>query len=88
MIKITDVQSLGHVARRVRKSQEIDQETAGYFAGAGLTFVSQFENGKETVQLGKVLSLLASLGVDIYVDVPSTAGNDSPTPPAPSGTRL
>ena len=42
-IKIQDTKQLGAIAKHVRQSQSLDQETAGLLSGNGLTFISQFE---------------------------------------------
>lgn len=72
MLKVTDVKTIGRITREVRKAQSLDQLTAGALAGSGITFVSQFENGKETVQLGKALELLDALGIQVYLDIPQS----------------
>ncbi|MBX2849812.1 MAG: hypothetical protein KTR16_15925 [Acidiferrobacterales bacterium] len=70
MIQVKDVQTIGKLARETRKAQFLDQLAAGALAGSGITFVSQFENGKETVQLGKALELLDALGIEVYLSMP------------------
>lgn len=70
LVKVSSAKEIGALARQTRKAQQIDQATAGSLAGSGLTFVSQFENGKPTVQLEKALQLLESLGLHVYLDVP------------------
>jgi len=39
-------------------------------SGVGPVFVREVERGKETVQLGRVLNLLAELGIELRADVP------------------
>ncbi|NQY65088.1 MAG: hypothetical protein HRT38_15445 [Alteromonadaceae bacterium] len=61
IIKIQNIKQLGAVAKHVRKSQSLDQETAGLLSGNGLTFISQFENGKEGsfhFPVGQISSIL------------------------------
>ena len=70
MFEVKDVETIGRLAREARKAQSLDQLTAGALAGSGITFVSQFENGKETVRLGKALELLDALGIKVYLDLP------------------
>lgn len=70
MILVTSAKEVRKIARKVRKSQKMDQQTAGSVANCGLTFVSHFENGKPTVQLEKALQMLDALGVRVYLDVP------------------
>ncbi|WP_211342238.1 transcriptional regulator [Litorilituus sediminis] len=69
-IKVKNIQQLGSVSKLVRKSQSLDQETAGLLSGNGLTFISQFENGKETVEIGRVLNLLEQLGIELEINLP------------------
>jgi transcriptional regulator with XRE-family HTH domain len=69
-IKIDDVSQLGSIVKHVRRSQSLDQETAGLLSGNGLTFISQFENGKETVEIGRVFKLLDQLGIEIEINLP------------------
>ncbi|WDE12571.1 helix-turn-helix domain-containing protein [Thalassomonas haliotis] len=69
-VKVKDIKQLGAIAKHVRQSQSLDQETAGILSGNGLTFMSQFENGKESVEIGRVLRLLEQLGVEIEINLP------------------
>ncbi|MBY6063725.1 helix-turn-helix domain-containing protein [Pseudidiomarina sediminum] len=69
-VQVQDVKTIGNIAKQVRKAQGLDQTTAGAFANCGITFVSQFENGKPTVQLEKALAMLDALGIDVYLDIP------------------
>lgn len=69
-IKMRNIKQLGAVSKLVRQSQSLDQETAGLLSGNGLTFISQFENGKETVEIGRVLNLLEQLGIELEINLP------------------
>lgn len=69
-IKVRNIKQLGAVSKLVRQSQSLDQETAGLLSGNGLTFMSQFENGKDTVEIGRVLNLLEQLGIDLEINLP------------------
>lgn len=69
-MKIENTKQLGQLARIVRQSQSLYQSTAGLLSGNGLTFMSQFENGKETVEIGRVLKLLEQLGIELSIDLP------------------
>lgn len=79
-IKVTSPEQVGHWARQVRKQQKLDQTTAGSIAGSGITFVSQFENGKPSVQIGKVMELLDVLGIEIYLDIPDDVAHEQNNP--------
>lgn len=65
-------QVFGKIARVVRQDQQLDQATTGSYSNCGINFVSQFENGKPTVQLAKVLAVLEALGVKVWLDVPDS----------------
>ncbi len=49
IVKIKNIKQLGSITKHIRQSQSLDQETTGVLSGNGLTFISQFENGKESV---------------------------------------
>lgn len=70
IIKIQNIKQLGAVTKHVRQGQSLDQETAGLLSGNGLTFISQFENGKETVEIGRVFNLFEQLGIEVEVNLP------------------
>lgn len=59
-------QSIGALIRAERKRQRLTQTELADFSGVGITFLSQLENGKETAEVGRVLTVLATLGIDLY----------------------
>ncbi len=63
---ITNASVLGKAIRKARKAQHLTQEDLAGMAGTGRRFISDLENGKETSELGKTLSLLGTLGVGLY----------------------
>ncbi|GLS88998.1 hypothetical protein GCM10007916_00650 [Psychromonas marina] len=69
-MKLNNTKQLGQLAKIVRQAQSLDQSTAGLLSGNGLTFMSQFENGKDTVEIGRVLRLLDQLGIELLIDIP------------------
>ena len=68
MERVTTVESLGDIIRAERKRQGLTQLELADVSGVGITFVSQLENGKETAELGKALSVIAMLGIDLFAD--------------------
>jgi hypothetical protein len=46
-------------------------------SGTGLRFVIELEKGKETCQIGKVLTVLQTLGIRIALTPPSVSGAGS-----------
>lgn len=70
LIDITSPQNLGLLIRATRKKQKIRMDDVAGSAGVGPVFVREVERGKETVQLGRVMKLLAELGIELKADVP------------------
>ncbi len=71
-MKITALKpiDIGRAIKLTRLSQQLDQLSASALSGSGLTFISHVENGKETAQIGKVLNLLAALGIKVELTLP------------------
>ncbi len=49
--------------RQARKRLGVTQRDLAMTAGTGLRFVVELEQGKETLQMGKVLNVLQALGL-------------------------
>lgn len=64
--KAVTVSDIGVAIRKKRKDDGLTLADAAALCGVGYRFMSDLENGKSTVQLGKVLQVLNALGVDIY----------------------
>lgn len=63
---MTDIRNPKDIAAFVlarRKELALTQIDAAGLCGVGVRFFSDLENGKETVQLGKVLLVLVRLGI-------------------------
>ena len=64
--KIKNAEDLGRVVQQeARKAQKLSQDDLAGMAGTGRRFIVDLEKGKETVQFGKVLRVLATLGVSV-----------------------
>lgn len=63
--KIDSVDDLGQLVRAYRCEQDATQTELAAFAGVGVRFISELENGKPTVELGKVLKVLTTLGLEL-----------------------
>lgn len=70
LINIQSPDELGLLIRAVRKHQKIRMDDLAGSAGVGPVFVREVERGKETVQLGRVIQILAELGIRLRADVP------------------
>ena len=62
---------IGEIVRKARKSLGVTQKALALTSGTGLRFVIDLEKGKETCQLGKVLTVLNTLGIGITLTPPS-----------------
>ena len=54
---------LGELIQKRRKDLAMTQADLAFASGVGVRFISELENGKETCQIGKAFSVLASLGL-------------------------
>lgn len=66
-MKVTDTVSLGEMIRKRRKTQGYTQKELTELTGISSSFLSDLENGKKTVETGKVIEILHILGMDIDV---------------------
>ena len=64
---ISAVDDIGRLVRARRKAQEATQAEFAALCGVGVRFISELENGKTTVELGKVLQVLKCLGLDVTI---------------------
>lgn len=67
-MKIVDAKSLGIEIRKRRKELQYTQACVAEFTGLSVTFISDVENGKPTVELEKTLELIHILGMDVNVE--------------------
>ena len=65
--RIRSTEDLGNLVRRHRKGRGLTLKTAGGFAGLGIRFLSEFERGKETAEIGKVLKALEALELEVII---------------------
>lgn len=66
-IALSDAGALGIVVRQARKAHGLTQAELAGLAGTGPRFVSELERGKERAELGKVLDVLAVLGLRLLM---------------------
>lgn len=64
---IAEVASLGLAVREARKAHGLTQAGLAGLAGTGPRFISELERGKPGVELGKVLDVLAVLGLRLQL---------------------
>lgn len=57
----------GQAVRNQRKSRGYTQAFLAEFSGFSVSFISDLENGKATIELGKALQLANLLGLDLIL---------------------
>ena len=65
--KIQSTSELGELVRAHRKSKHLTLETISGLANLSTRFLSEFERGKETAEIGKVFKALRTLGLEVSV---------------------
>ena len=72
-------EQIGKMVRDTRKAMGVTQGSLALTSGTGQRFISDLEKGKPTCQLGKVLTVLQTLGIKIIfslpVDIDAFSGN-------------
>lgn len=66
-MKITSVKEFGKSIRDKRKKLGYTQMQLSEYTGFSTSFISDLENGKETVEFGKALFLVQLLGMDLEI---------------------
>ena len=64
---IKTAEDLGGIVRAHRKAQGVTQAEFAAMCGVGVRFISDLENGKPTVEMGKVLRVLGCLGLEVRI---------------------
>jgi HTH-type transcriptional regulator/antitoxin HipB len=58
--------TLGARIKEARTEQGLTQEDLANLSGVGRRFISEVENGKGSAEIGKILLILAALGLALY----------------------
>ncbi len=64
---VRSAEELGRLTRAHRKQRKLTLETISGLGNVSVRFLSEFERGKETAELGKVLKALNTLGLEVVV---------------------
>ncbi len=64
---VRSVEMLGQLVRQARKRAKLSQQQLADAAEVGRRFVSELENGKPTLEIGRVLKVCEAAGVDILI---------------------
>lgn len=64
-LEIVSASDLGRLVRRAREARHLSQQSFADLAGVGRRFLSELENGKPTLELGKVLKVAHAAGISL-----------------------
>jgi y4mF family transcriptional regulator len=64
-------QEIGKLVRETRKGLGVTQKALALTSGTGLRFIIDLESGKATAEIGKVLTILHTLGIQLTLSPPS-----------------
>jgi transcriptional regulator with XRE-family HTH domain len=67
-MKITDSKSFGEMIKKRRKKMGYTQKYVCEVSGISASFISDLENGKASIELGKAIYLANLLGIDIELN--------------------
>jgi len=63
-------EKIGRVVRTARKQMRVTQADLALTSGTGLRFIIDLEKGKPTCHIGKVLTVLQTLGIEASLTAP------------------
>jgi len=75
---VQTTKELGRLVRAHRKQRGLTLETVSGLGNLSMRFLSEFERGKETAEIGKVLKVLRTLGLEVIVRPRGQASADDP----------
>ncbi len=62
-----DIKEIGKIIRKKRKIWGFTQAEAAGMCNVGVRFLSELENGKTTLQIGKVFHVLEEFGFTVMI---------------------
>lgn len=72
-VPIQSVAAFGQVVRAVRKAGGVRQDDVAGSVGVSHVYLRDLEHGKETVQMGRAMQVLAELGIRMELEIPDEA---------------
>jgi len=67
--RVASPKEFGSILRVRRKKLGYTQAQVAALCGTGIRFLSDLENGKETIEFGGALRIASALGIDIWARV-------------------
>ncbi|MBV9428243.1 MAG: helix-turn-helix transcriptional regulator [Bradyrhizobiaceae bacterium] len=68
---VSDPLALGRSLRETRRALGLTQPKLALSAGVGVRFLVDIEKGKPTAQIGKIMRVLAALGIEMQLSPPN-----------------
>ena len=65
LTEIKETHELGKLIRKRRGNNGMNQQQLADLAGVGRRFLSELENGKQSLEFGKVLRVVSAVGIDL-----------------------
>jgi HTH-type transcriptional regulator / antitoxin HipB len=69
---VSNPPALGRTVRETRRALGLTQPKLALSAGVGVRFLVDIEKGKPTAQIGKIMRVLAALGIELQLSPPNT----------------
>jgi HTH-type transcriptional regulator/antitoxin HipB len=76
------------IVRKTRTTLGVTQQGLALTSGTGTRFIIDLEKGKETCELGKVLTVLHTLGIKLALTTPSIPSEETTTAHGKNAGRL
>lgn len=67
MSRILSTKDLGALVKERRKQRGLTQKELAMYCGTGIRFISDLENGKDTIQFEKALKVISMLALDMHI---------------------
>lgn len=64
-MKVFDTKTFGEIIKKQRKKMGYTQKYICEVSGISASYISDLENGKATIELGKAIQLANLLGIDV-----------------------
>lgn len=66
-MKVYSAKDVGAAVRAARREEGLTQRELAEACGCGTRFISELENGKPTIELGRAIRVLNTLSLDVDV---------------------
>ena len=66
-MRVHSAMDIGSIVRDARKAAGLTQRELAEECGCGVRFLSELENGKPTIELGRAIRVLNTLSLDLEV---------------------